>query len=199
MRLLPALALVFLVASAPARAQFGIAAGLNFEQLEDIDVGNAEGTFDAASGYHVGLFYDLGAGPVGLRIGAFYRDLGNVDFSLAGAQEVKLTMFDFPVDVRLNVLPIPFLHPFLFGGPVLSVPRSDDEDLHASLERLYVAGAVGGGFQIDLGGLTLIPEFRYCIAVSELTGDTFRIAGQEFDASQGPRGNSAQARLGLRF
>lgn len=192
-------ALVLATTAAPASAQFGIAAGLNYEQMDDLDVGNLQGTFDAASGYHVGVFYDIGAGPIGLKIGAYYRDLGDVDFSLSGVEGVNLTMFDFPIDVRLNILPLPAVNPYLFAGPVLSIPRSDDEDLDESLESMFVAGAVGGGLQIGMGGLTLMPEFRYGIAITDLTGDSFRIAGQQFDASQGPRGNTVQLRLGLRF
>lgn len=197
--LLIALALLVAGTAVPAAAQFGIAAGLNYEQMDDLDVGNLKGTFDAASGYHVGVFYDIGAGPIGLKIGAYYRDLGDVDFSLSGVEGVNLTMFDFPIDVRLNVLPFPVVSPYLFAGPVISIPRSDDADLDDSLESLFVAGTVGGGLQIGMGAVTLMPEFRYGIAITELTGESFRIAGQQFDASQGTRGNTIQVRLGLRF
>jgi len=70
-RLFPAvLILVLMVCSAPreSHAQLGVAAGLNFDRLSDIDAGSRSATFDNATGYHVGVFYDLGLGPPGVRL-----------------------------------------------------------------------------------------------------------------------------------
>jgi len=37
-------------------AQIGVGAGLNFNDLDDIEAGSVDATFDNATGYHFGVF-----------------------------------------------------------------------------------------------------------------------------------------------
>ena len=185
----------------PASAQLGVAAGLNFESMSDISGSSFSDTYDASTGYHVGLFLNLGAGPVAARIGAFYRDLGEFDVSLSGfRRSVSLSSLDFPIDLRFNVLPTPVVSPYILAGPVLSVPRSEDEDYDEALEDFSVSGNVGFGLSISAGGLKLLPEFRYAVGVTRFVRDEFTLAGQTFVASEDEqRSNTAQLRLGILF
>jgi hypothetical protein len=156
-----------------------------------------QATIDNASGYHMGVFFDTEIGPVGLRLGAFYRDLG--EFSIEGFRDVSVTMLEFPIDLRLGVIPIPFLNPYLFAGPVFSIPESDDEEFTEALEDFNMAGNIGAGFAIDMGGMTLMPEFRYGVGVSRFTKDEFTLAGQTITTDTTQRLNTIQLRLGIRF
>ncbi len=69
-----------LVGALPAHAQFGIGAGLNFSDFEDIDSSSGSATLDASNGYHFGLFVNLGSGALSLRPGVYYHRLGTYDF-----------------------------------------------------------------------------------------------------------------------
>ncbi len=180
-------------------AQLGIAAGLNFESMSDI-TGNREATFDNASGYHVGVFYDLGAGPVGLRIGAFYREVPDVQLDTAGIVDAfDLTLVDVPVDLRFNLTATPVIRPYLLAGPVFSFPSSSNSEYDEAFEQVSVAGNVGGGVAISLGGITLFPEIRYAIGVTRFMKDKFQIGGFEFDSGEAQRQNSVMIRLGVGF
>ncbi len=180
-------------------AQLGIAAGLNFESMSDIS-GNRDATFENASGYHVGLFYNMGAGPVGLRIGAYYRDVADVEIDRAGVVDAfDLTMIDVPIDLRFNLTATPLIRLYLFAGPVLSFPSSGNAEYDDALEKVSVAGNVGAGIAISVGGITLYPEFRYAIGVSRFMKDKFEIGGFEFDSDEAQRQNSVMLRLGIGF
>lgn len=191
-------AALFLVPNS-ASAQLGVAAGLNFDNFSDIS-GDRQATFDNANGYHVGVFYDLGAGPIGLRVGAFYRDVGDVDLTLDGVDDAfDLTMIDVPIDVRFNLTATPIIRPYLTAGPVLSFPSSGVEDYDNALADVSVSGNVGAGLAISLGGLRLFPEVRYAIGVSRFMKDSFSIGSVDFEANDVQRQNSVMLRLGIGF
>ncbi len=176
--------LLFGTSGTPARAQIGFAAGLNYENLSDLELGSARATFDNASGYHAGIFYDLSLGPVGIRIGAFYRDLGefeseglSVGALEGGFRKVDLAMIDIPVDIRLNLSATPFIQPYVLVGPVFSLPSSGNNIFDESLESLLVSGNIGAGLALNIVGLRLYPEFRYAIGISRLLKDQVEVGG----------------------
>jgi len=180
-----------------AHAQLGIAAGLNFEQISDIS-GNRSATFENASGYHFGVFFDTGSTPLALRLGAYYRDMGDVDLDLGQFTEsLDLSLLDVAVDVRFAVISLPVFQAFVSGGPVVSFPSSDSDEYHQALESAHVSGNVGGGLAISLGGITLTPELRYSVGVSRLMKDEFSIRGVEFETDNVQRANSVMLRLGI--
>ncbi|GMQ82267.1 MAG: hypothetical protein BMS9Abin05_1712 [Rhodothermia bacterium] len=194
--------LVFLLAGTQrSRAQIGVAVGLNYESVSDLDVGNFTATYEAAGGYHAGLFYDLSLGSVGLRLGAFYRDLGDIESEsdLNIAEEVEnfdLTMLDFPVDIRLNLTTTPLIHPYLLFGPVFSVPSSGVDFIDKNLESLLVTGNIGIGLALNIAGISLFPEFRYAIGITRLLKDRIEIGGVEVK-TEVQRVNSAMLRIGV--
>jgi len=206
--LLPIVALVFSF-STPANAQFGIAAGLNFDSIDDmtIDAEDGRGVFDQATGYHAGVFYDLGLGPLGLRVGLFYRDLGTIDVEgIADPVEVNLSMIEVPVDLRYTIVALPKTQPYLLVGPVVSLPRSDSgggdpfqRSYEDALESLMVSGTVGAGLSLNLGTIAVMPEIRYAIGLSGLTGKEFEIGGITYTLGETQKVKSVQLRVGLRF
>lgn len=141
-------------AAAPtARAQLGIAGGLNFETIGDVKTTAATGTFDNATGYHIGIFYDLNTAFIAVRPGVFIRDVGEVAFRLKQAGEkVNLSFIEIPVDVRVPLLAAPLVKPYLLAGPVLSFPRSSDKEFDSSLEDLSVSATIGAGVQVAISG-----------------------------------------------
>ena len=180
-------------------AQLGVAAGLNFDEMSDIS-GDREATFENASGYHVGVFYDIGAGPIGLRIGGYYREIADIEVDLDGLRGAfDLTMIDVPIDLRLNLTATPVIKPYIFGGPVISIPSSTDDDYDGALEDFAVSGNVGAGVAIKLGALRLYPEFRYAIGVSRFMKDEFEIGNVSFNSEEAQRQNSIMLRLGIGF
>ncbi len=182
-----------------AQAQLGVAAGLNFEDLSDIS-GDREATFDNANGYHVGVFYDLGAGPIALRVGAFFRDVGDVELTLDGVEDAfDLRMVDVPVDLRFNLTATPIISPYVMVGPVLSFPSSGNDEYDNVLADVSVSGNVGVGLAISLGSLRLYPELRYAIGVSRFMKDNFSIGSVAFEADEMQRQNSVMLRLGIGF
>jgi hypothetical protein len=188
------------VLALPASAQLGVAAGLNFESVDDIETNNANATFDNATGYHVGVFYDLGVGPAGLRLGLFYRDIGEVDVSFGGIRDAfSATMIDIPVDVRFNLTTTPVIRPYIMAGPVFSWASTDDSDYEDALNDVSVAGNVGVGLALDLGGLTLTPEFRYAVGISRFMKEEVNIRGVSFSSGDVQRLNTVMLRVGVTF
>ena len=92
--------LLFGIGSPPAQAQLGVSAGLNFDSAGDIETTtntNENETLDNATGYHIGVVYDLGLGPVNLRPGLLYRNVGSYDCTGVpeiDPDEVDVTAFE---------------------------------------------------------------------------------------------------------
>lgn len=184
----------------PAHAQLGVAAGLNYESMDDIETNSARATFDNATGYHVGIFYDMGVGPAGLRLGLFYRDIGEVDIDFGGISDTfSATMIDIPVDVRFNLTMTPIVRPYVMAGPVFSFASTNDNDYEDALSDVSVAGNVGVGLALALGGLKLTPEFRYSVGVSRFMKEEVNIRGVSFNSGDVQRLNTVMLRLGVSF
>jgi len=184
---------------ATASAQLGVAAGLNFDDMSDIS-GSRSATYENSSGYHFGVFFDTASSPIALRLGAYYRDMGDVELDLGEFGQVfDLSLLDVAVDVRFAVLALPVVNAFVSAGPVVSFPSSSNDEYKASLESATMAGNVGAGIALSLGGLTLTPELRYSVGVSRFMKDEFTIRGIEFESDDVHRANSVMLRLGVIF
>ncbi len=182
----------------PVLAQLGVAAGLNYDQMSDLEVGSATGTFENASGYHIGVFYDLGLGPVGLRTGLFYRNLGKLDASLPNMiKNFDLSLFEVPVDLQFDLSATPVIAPYLIVGPVFSLPFSGDKDFKDAFERVSVSGNIGLGVAMNILGLRLFPEFRYTIGISRFMKENVEIGSVKFESADPQRLNSVILRIGV--
>lgn len=192
-----ALLLAHAVSPQTASAQLGVAVGGNFNELSDID----SATFDNATGFHVGVFYDLGVGPVALRPGLFYMDAGDFDANGDGlSQSFDLQFIEVPIDVRFNVLTAPIVRPYVLAGPVLRFAQTSDDRFKDSLKEISYAANVGFGIEIGppVGGFTLYPEIRYAFGVSSITNDN-EFLGASFTADEDQQFNAFMLRLGVSF
>lgn len=188
---------LFVVLSAgTASAQFGLYAGANFNQLSDID--------DDAAGYHVGLFFDLGAGPVGLRVGAHYMDVGAFEVecvtpSVCTTETFDLALVEVPVDLRVHVAATPLVRPYVLAGPVFRLATTSTDAFDDSLNEFSFAGNAGIGVKIGVpGGVALYSELRLGFGLSRIT-DGFEVQGTEFVADDGQHLSTWMVRVGVSF
>ncbi|MFW5955146.1 MAG: outer membrane beta-barrel protein [Rhodothermales bacterium] len=194
--------LLILVLGLPktASGQFGIAAGLNFDNMSDISA-EREATFDNATGFHVGIFYDLPLGAVALRPGLIYTNVGDIDVESteSAVRSLDLSLIEVPVDLRLRMM-MPFIKPYGMAGPVLRFASSSDDAFEESLNNFSIAANIGLGLEIGAPGaqIRLFPEIRYAFGISSLTEDV-SFLGQEFDVDDDVRLNTFMLRLGVAF
>lgn len=190
--------------AAPAQAQLGIAAGLNFDNLSDVDVNDSEASFDNATGYHIGVFYDLAVGPIGVRPGVFYRKAGDVRQDIRRGNvdirdEFNLSLVEIPIDLRLRMAALPLLTPYVLGGPVFALPTSEDDEFDAALEDWTISANIGAGVEVSIPGLplTLYPELRYSFGVSRFFNEEYEFQGQTFRVDDSGSLNAFMVRLGI--
>lgn len=174
-----------LVSALPAHAQFGIGAGLNFSDFEDIDSSSGNATLDASTGYHFGVFVNLGSGALSLRPGVYYHRLGTYDFP--SGDELDLAAIEVPVDVRLTLVPQGPVRPFVIAGPVLTFPQSGDFD--SAVEDMSLSADIGAGLDLRLPALpfSLMPELRYSMGVTNYFSDQFEVGSVTVTPTDGER------------
>lgn len=172
-----------LTSALPAQAQLGIGAGLNFSDFEDIDSSSGSATLDASTGYHFGLFVNLGSGALSLRPGVYYHRLGTYDFP--SGDELDLAAIEVPVDVRLTLMPEGPVRPFVLAGPVLTFPRSGDFD--AAVEDMSLSADIGAGLELRMASISLMPELRYSMGVTNYFSDQFEVGSVTVTPTDGER------------
>lgn len=177
----------------------GISAGANFNQLSDIDAGDREATFENATGWHLHLWFDLPVGPVALRPGLRYMDLGSVfdDVELAAdpiGVDDAITLLEIPVDVRFR-LTVPIITPYFMVGPVLRFPAGGDDD--DRLKSFSLAGGAGIGVELGLAGVKLYPELKYTFGISRFTQESYEIGGVTITPDETQRLNAVMLSIGV--
>lgn len=196
---LSSLLLAVMVSAPAATAQVGVAAGLNFDRFSDIEADRT--SFENATGFHVGIFYDLPLGPIAIRPGVFYMDVGTIDIERDGSvvESIDLNLFEVPVDLRIRMM-TPLIKPYATVGPVLRFASSDDEEFEDSLNNFSVAANIGLGLELGAPGaqIRLFPELRYSFGISNLTDDV-TFLGQQFSTEDNLRLNTFMVRLGVAF
>jgi len=198
-----ALAVIGLLFASPTQTQaqgLGIAAGANFDSFSDINH-TANGTLDNATGFHAGIFVDLALGPVSLRPGLYYVDVGELEIDqqpgFDQAANFDLSLIEVPVDVRYRIA-TPIITPYLLAGPVLRFANADDDNFQDSLRDLSLAGAAGAGIEVAIPGLgfRLYPEVRYQFGVTQFIDD-FEVGDVAFTTDTDL--NTVMLRLGVTF
>lgn len=194
------LAAVSMAAFQPAQAQLAFSAGLNFNQVSDIEFGDREATFDNKTGWHVALWYDLPLGPVALQPGLRYMDAGELyqGFQEDGVdiEDVSVTLVEVPLNLRLRMA-TPVVTPYVKGGPVIRIPLTSDDELNDDLETLSVAGELGAGLEVSLGGVRVFPEVKYTFGISRFMDDEFDIGDTEFVADESQHLNAVMISLAV--
>lgn len=193
---------VTLLAARPAQAQVGVAAGLNFDNLSDIEVSSAKATFDSATGYHIGIFVDLALGPVAVRPGVFYRHLGNLD--LGGSliiddvtETFDISLIEAPIDLRFRLGVTPLISPYILAGPVIRFAATDNELFEDNLENFSLSIDVGFGIEVKLGAVKLFPELRYAFGVTRFLKEDIIINDITITPEDEARLNTFMIRLGI--
>lgn len=187
-----------------ADAQFGLSAGLNFNQLDEVETETVQADLRNTTGYHFGIFYDLALGPVGLRPGIMYRHIGDYRISNIDLpdriSEYDLNVIDVPIDLRLRLLPQSPVRPYLLAGPVISFPQAED-DFDDGVEDVGLSADIGAGLTIEIpsAAITLMPELRYEIGATPLIQDEFEVGDATVQPQNNPRLNSLVLRLNVRL
>jgi len=194
------LAGLFLVGTTvPAQAQFGASAGLNFQSAGDIS-SNTDATLERSTGYHIGLVYSLGLGPLDVRPGFFYRRLGQtyeLPNSVAEAN-AHVAAWEVPVDLKFGLISAPLASPYVIAGPKASFLRSDLEDIDDELESVSYSIAIGIGADISIGSTILQPELRYDYGTTDYINESFEIGDTTF-TQQDPTLSAFALRLNVLF
>ena len=162
------LAAVFVAATPLAQAQiipkFGVAGGLNFGSLSDA----AGADFESSTGYHVGIFGDVGFGPLAARVSLLYVKAGDVGTGIG--DDASVTFIAVPVDFKFR-FPSPVVKPYALLGPEARFLTGDLADFDGSRS---VAIALNAGIGAELSaivGPSVFAELRYGYDVSGLFGD----------------------------
>lgn len=170
---------------APAQAQLGIGAGLNYNRLEDIDAGDTNATYESSTGLHFGAFLNLGTETFSIRPGVFYHQLGR--YELPDQEELELSAVEVPLDMKLTIAPSGMIDAYLLGGPVITFPRCKEFD--QAVEDWQLTADVGVGLDIDVPGLGigLMPELRYSFGVTDYLSEQFTIGQYTVTPDDGER------------
>ena len=195
--------------TAPAHAQLGVSAGLNFAQMDDftssIQNTSVNAAFDNSTGYHVGLVYEFGGGTWTVRPALVFRTIGTYslpqDPSVGNLRnEFDLQVVEVPVDVKLRLVDLPLVKPYAIFGPMASFPWSEDGFSDAT-EEIALSATVGGGASIKASWLpvTLQTELRYETGITDFFQDSFTVAGRTFNPRNEPRNSAFSVRLNLLF
>ncbi|MDX1579341.1 MAG: hypothetical protein R3266_12700, partial [Gemmatimonadota bacterium] len=153
---------------------------------------------DTADGFHLGIFFNVQLGPLGIRPAVVYHRISE----LAAETTEERTAFDLelveiPLDLRLE-LPVPLLRPYLLAGPVFSFPSTANTRVDPLLEERPTRVEVGAGLELDFG-FRLWPEIRYGRGIERLMRSDVPL-GQGTLLGQGaPRLDTVTLRLGISF
>jgi len=189
--------------SAQAQLQWGkvgVVGGASLERVNDLPSTGVTATFESpfdtrflegAAGYQFGVSYDQPLGVVSVRPGFIARKTGAFQFppSFEGASHTLLEgrsfnvwVFEFPVDVRYQYAFSDLAAIYGFGGPLLSIPRAE-EDFDESFSNAALAVRIGIGGEFDIPGapLVLAPELSYSYSVTNTVKEDFQLRGRTFN------------------
>ena len=198
---------LMLATAAPTQAQkFGFTAGLNFDRLSDITVrssasASADATFDNKTGWHIGIWTDIPLGVVSIRPGVRYMSAGQLfeglsDLNPTVQDDFDINLIEIPVLVRFG-FGAPVLKPYLFAGPVVRFPAGVDNVIDGDLKSPTLAGEVGLGLQVALGGISLYPEIAYTFGLSSFIEEELILGFVTFSTDDSQKLNTAMLRLGV--
>lgn len=186
-----------------AFGQLGVTAGFNFEQTEDIrmaaEARNKEAVLNNATGYHVGVLWQMGSGAWSLRPAVIFRQMGTYEFSEL-QENFEVQMIEVPLNIRARLVDAGIFHPYVLAGPKASFPRSEG-DFSSATESIAISGNVGGGLGIRAGWLpvSIEAELDYAFGVTDWVKSDFTVGGQTFDPQDQPQLSALSVRVNLLF
>jgi len=161
---LTALALLLALAAPAATAQLipsldlGIAGGVNFASLGDARTVD----LDNSTGYHVGLYADVGVLFAAVRTGVYYVSAGDIRAAgtTGGTGDESFSYVAVPVDFQIKT-PTPLVQAYALFGPEARFPVDglDTFDTESVTYAANVGLGVRGG--LPLFGPSGFAELRY--------------------------------------
>jgi len=196
----PAVFLILASLWAPhtARAQIGIVAGYNRDSIEDFVPTNGFDFTDRSNGFHIGIFFNVNVGPVGIRPAVVYHQVPDLIAStVEDRTQFDLELVEIPLDLRLRI-PIPIIRPYVLAGPVFSFPSTSVTSVDDLLEPRPVRAEFGIGMELNLG-FRLWPEIRYGRGLGRLMRSAIPLGDGTLLGSGDPRLDTVMIRLGISF
>ena len=200
--------------------EFGISVGGNVETMDDLSGDNLNGgsttaSFDSPVGFNVGITYDqpilensipgglsVRPGLVASRAGtsSFPRTIEGAGSGVLQNEEFSLWLIEVPVDFRYR-LPVDVDPVSIYGlvGPQISVPRAEN-DFESTMEEVILSANFGAGVEVDLpANLTLMPELRYELGVTDAFQDDFTYRFRKFSVQDVPNTGAFNLRVHLTY
>jgi len=210
-----AFGLALLPGRAECQIRFGVAAGFNYTDIDNVDFGSTTAVYDSRQGYHIGVIADIPLGPVGIKPGIFYMNAGKIfkdglaDFIDEAIPEAAQVQFNddfdvryvtFPIDVRYRI-GLAVVQPYIFAGPEFRFRTETGlvSEVSDNIKSFGVAGNFGAGVELSLMGVKLLPEFRMAFDTSSIIDKSIRIGDFEFVADEAHQLRSVMLRLGVLF
>lgn len=179
MRIL-SLALFLALAAPSAHAQLvpsidlGVAGGVNFASLDDAGAVD----LDQSTGYHVGVYADVGVLFFSARTGLYYLRAGDVPGAGEGGDDGTVSFVTVPLDFQFQT-PTPFVKAYALIGPEFRFPLDglDTFDRQSVNTVANVGLGVKGG--LPLFGPSGFLELRYSYDFTGIrdtdTDDDFKV------------------------
>ena len=165
-------------------AQIGFSFGSNSNKLTEVDEFTS---FESANGWHIGIWFDMPAGPLEIRSGLRYVNAGSIfeianDAEPAFMDDVNIGIFEIPVDFRFR-FNMDIITPFVALGPVLRFP-SGGGDTVSGVTNMHVAGGFGVGLELRVSRVWLYPELKYVFGITQFTESEFQIDQRTYTADE---------------
>lgn len=161
------------------QAGVGLKAGISLSEFRLTSVQPPTFSFGNLRYYVGGLSFGLSLGIVAIQPEVLYTRMGARYAAGGDSLEYRFDYIQVPVMLRINVIPVGPLRPFICGGAygsyllkakgVMVIDGATNEgDLTEDYQR-YDYGAVGGaGLAFHLPGITLTAEGRYNLGLKNI-------------------------------
>lgn len=165
----------FALAAPPAQAQtvpkIGATGGVNFSSVSSYFL-----EFDGATGYHVGVYGNIGLSALDVRVSILYVSAGDVGvprLDIPEFYDLTVTFIAVPVDFKFGV-PLPVVKSYALIGPEARVVTGDFAGSDRVMNYAINAG-IGAEFDV-LVGPSVFAELRYGLDVTGINDDnTFKV------------------------
>ena len=160
-------------------AGFGIKGGYSLSKFTTAPVGGIFSNMPSPVG---GIFFSLGLGPLAIQPEVLYVRMGGKIEILEDSLEERFDYIQVPVLLKLNVIPVGPIRPFIYAGgygayllkanEVTLIDGVTDESVVTEDYQKYDYGVVGGaGLTFKLPGISISIEGRYNYGLKNILTD----------------------------